>query len=187
MKHMESENTTHTPDVSNNNNLIHFNTVPKHKRTRTYPLALKAHIMKYSDQKVNSFCNVINKGKRNINKALGTSYTIEAVERDLINAVNDAAEFSKSNNKSQEQLERYLMGAVKNVFVQHHERLNDTQSEEKNNTLNVCGRDRNQSIELTPAWLEKREEYNAKEETELSEEDIKLREDFLNHLKERWG
>lgn len=187
MKHMENQNTTHISDVSNNNNLIHFNTVPKHKRTRKYPLALKAHIMKYSDQKVNSFCNVINKGKRNINKALGTSYTIEAVERDLINAVNDAAEFGKSNNKSQEQMERYLMGAVKNVFVQHHERINDTQIKVKNGTLDVNYNDRNQSIELTPVWLENRDEYNAKEETELSEEDIRLRDDFLNHLKERWG
>lgn len=152
-----------------------------------YPLVLKAHIMKYSDQEVNSFCNVINKGKNNINKALGASYTIEAVERDLINAVNDAAEFGKSNNKSQEQMERYLMGAVKNVFVQHQERLNHTETKEKNNTLNVCSKDRNQSIELTPVWLENRDKYNAKEETELSEEDIRLRDDFLNHLKERWG
>lgn len=187
MKHMEYQNTTNISDISNNNNLIHFNTVPKHKRTRKYPLALKAHIMKYSDQEVNSFCNVINKGKSNINKALGTSYTIEAVERDLINAVNDAAGFGKTNNKSQKQVERYLMGAVKNVFVQHHERINDTRIKEKNGTLDVNYNDRNQSIELTPAWLEKREEYNAKEERELSEEDIRLRDDFLNHLKERWG
>src|SRR5699024_12008805 len=85
------------------------------------PLALKAHVMKYNDQEVNSFCNVINKGKNNINKILGTSYTIEAVERDLINAVNDAAEFSKSDNKSQAQMERYLMCDVKNIFVQYYE------------------------------------------------------------------
>lgn len=79
------------------------------------------------------------------------------------------------------------MGTVKNVFVQHHERINDTQMKEKNGTLDVNYNDRNQSIELTPACLEKREEYNAKEERELSEEDIRLRDDFLNHLKERWG
>lgn len=143
--------------------------------------------MKYNDKEVSSFCNVIDKGKRNINKALGISYTIEAVERDLINAVNGAAEFSKSNNISQAQMERYLMGVVKNVFVQYHERLNHTETKEKNNTLNVCSKYRNQSIELTPVWLENRDKYNAKEETELSEEDIRLRDDFLNHLKERWG
>src|SRR5699024_2300134 len=156
MKHMDNENTTHISDVTNNNNLIHFNTVPKHKRTSQYPLALKAHVMKYNDKEVNTFCNVINKGKNNINNKIVTSNTIEAHERDLINAVNDAAEFSKSDNKSQAQMERYLMGAVKNVFVQYHERLNHTETKEKNNTLNVCSRDRNQSIELTPAWLENR-------------------------------
>lgn len=43
-------------------------------------------------------------GISNINKALGTSYTIEAVERDLINAVNDAADFGETNNKSQNKL-----------------------------------------------------------------------------------
>src|SRR5699024_1034535 len=99
----------------------------------------------------------------------------------------DAAKFGKSNNKSQAQMERYLMGAVKNVFVQHHERINNTQIKEKHGTLDVNYNGRNQSIELTPAWLENRDKYNAKEETELSEEDIRLRDDFLNHLKERWG
>lgn len=48
------------------------------------------------------------------------------------------------------------MGAVKNVFVQHHERINDTQIKEKNGMLDVNYNDRNQSIELTPAWLEKK-------------------------------
>src|SRR5699024_12051606 len=93
MKHMDNENTTHISDVSNNNNLIHFNTVPKHKRTRQYPLALKAHVMKYNDQEVNSFCNVINKGKNNINKIISTSYKIEEIERELINEIYNSLKF----------------------------------------------------------------------------------------------
>lgn len=185
MKHMyKDSNVSH---VQHSNNVINLKT--KSKRTRKYPQALAAHINKYSDKDINSFCDVINKGKNNQNRALNTNYTIEDVERALIEAVQDTVEISEKENKTQEEKEKYLMGAVKKVFKQHHEQLTKPNESTNNDVTNKYTAKRNQSREMTPQWLLKRDQPKVPEKTE-PEEDEKLkadREAFLKHLKKQWG
>ncbi|WP_142401554.1 hypothetical protein [Staphylococcus gallinarum] len=184
MKHMYKM--LNVSNVQHSNNVINLNT--KNKRTRIYPQALAAHINKYSDKDINSFCDVINKGKDNQNRALNTNYTIEDVERALIEAVEDTVAISEKENKTQDEKERYLMGAVKNVFEQHHKLV--TQPNDINNEVtNRYTANRNQSREMTPKWLLKRDQPKVPEKTE-PEEDEKLkadREAFLKHLQKQWG
>lgn len=193
MKHMLKD--LNVSNIPNNDKVIHLSNTEI--RANKYPKGLAMHIKKQDAKYINSFCDVINKGKCNSNNKLGTNYAIEEVERDLINAVNSAGQFSKSNNKTQKQVEKYLMGAVQNVFEQHHERQYK-QNETYNNTkrsqsiemtpkwLEDKGESetkarRNKSIEMTPKWLEDRDNREVKEEV-MSAEDIQKRDNLLQEL-----
>lgn len=185
MKHMYKE--TSISDVQQSENVINLSSIET--RTNNYPKALAAHINKYGDKYINVFCNVINKGKTHSNDKLNTNYTIEDVERNLINAVNSTGRLIKSNTKTQQEIERYLMGAVKIVFKQHHDRLNQPKESSNNEIANTNVEKRHQSREMTPQWLLERDKPKSPEKTEIEEDDTleQDREAFLQRLKEQWG
>jgi len=171
MKHMNEKSEANVTDVSYKNYNFKNDTKEKTTRAKSYPLALKAHILKYNVKDINSFCDVINKGKNNKNRELNTNYKIEEVERALIEAVQSTVAISEKEGKTQEEKEAYLMGAVKTVFQQHHDE--DTKSEDKRNN-NVPKRRNPISKEKTPEWLHK------EEKTKNIGEDVKTQ--FLQEL-----
>lgn len=195
MKHMDEKPKANVADVSHNKNYSKVDSKEKNTRTKFYPLALKAHILKYNVKDINSFCDVINKGKYNKNCELNTNYKIEDVERALIEAVQSTVVISEKEGKSQKEKEAYLMGAVKTVFQQFHDE--NTKLEDMHNN-NVPKRTNQISKEKTPDWLHKEEKTKNVDEVvktqflqELSSAienkyKNKLSEDLYHDLQVKW-